>query len=275
MNHPDGLHQILFPDLVRKMTMYKNLFLLSIFIAVGSVVTGITTGAIYFSQFRDYQNEHLHLLEQLEVAQSSDVKLNDLETSLFLIPKLDLKKESDRTALMYRMEQVLELRNKLENETQDAHLPATLLENTPAALLEIKKTKSAISKLKSSYIDKMKTLVGRADFVQTTLLWSAVLTILFGFVTPLLLLKLTVRLLNSIKSGVTMAAKEFVSHWVSEKAKWGPESHQSAEFYLRFLLMAVEQVSFFVGTRAWRVAGEIARWIRMELLKNPSQNQNG
>jgi hypothetical protein len=282
MNHPGGLPNILFPDLVRKMTVYKNLFLLSILIAVGSVVAGLTTSVIYFSQFRAYQKDHLQLLQQLEMVQNSGVKLNELETSLFLIPKLDLKKESDRSALMTRMEQVLSLRSTIETlekyhpqtGTTGTLLPATLLENTPTALLELKRTKAALSNIQSTILETMTSLIQNADLVQKTLLWTVVFTILFGFVAPILILKLTVRLLNSVKDGVTLAAKEFVSHWVSEKAKWGPENHQSAEFYLRFLLMAVEQVSFFVGTRAWRVAGEIARWIRVELLNRETQEPN-
>jgi hypothetical protein len=103
--------------------------------------------------------------------------------------------------------------------------------------------------------------------VHWELIATSVCTILFGIVLPYLyILKIKKRILL-LKMQVELQVQSWVSGWFDTYREFGDESFQKSEFWLKIVMLSVEQLAQYSTHPAVYMGAEISRIVRSELEK--------
>lgn len=97
------------------------------------------------------------------------------------------------------------------------------------------------------------------------LIATAVATILFGIVLPYFyVLKIKKRILM-LRIEVEKQVQSWVQGWFQTYREFGEESFQKSEFWLKIVMLSVEQLSHYSTHPAVYMGAEISRIVRTEL----------
>ena len=109
--------------------------------------------------------------------------------------------------------------------------------------------------------------------VHWELIATAVGTILFGVVLPwLYILKIKQRILM-LKLEVEKQVQTWVRGWFETYREFGDDSFQKSEFWLRIVMLSVEQMAHYSSHPAVYMGAEISRIVRTELENSKHHQQ--
>lgn len=109
------------------------------------------------------------------------------------------------------------------------------------------------------------SLYRKMDEVHWELIATAVCTILFGIVLPYLyILKIKIKILQ-LRVEVEKQVQTWVQGWFETYREFGEESFQKSEFWLKIVMLSVEQLSHYSTHPAVYMSAEISRIVRTEL----------
>ncbi|MES2769250.1 MAG: hypothetical protein V4596_08895 [Bdellovibrionota bacterium] len=115
------------------------------------------------------------------------------------------------------------------------------------------------------------SLYRKMDEVHWELIAIAVGTILFGIVLPYFyVLKIKQRILQ-LRIEVEKQVQTWVQGWFETYREFGEESFQKSEFWLKIVMLSVEQLSHYSTHPAVYMGAEISRIVRTELDKQKNR----
>lgn len=110
-------------------------------------------------------------------------------------------------------------------------------------------------------------LYRKMDEIHWELIATAVGTILFGIVLPYLyVLKIKNRILL-LRLEVEKQVQSWVSGWFATYREFGEDSFQKSEFWLKIVMLSVEQMAQYSTHPAVYMGAEVSKIIRSELEK--------
>jgi hypothetical protein len=114
-------------------------------------------------------------------------------------------------------------------------------------------------------------LYRKMDEVHWELIATTVCTVLFGIVLPYLyILKIKKRILM-LKLEVEQQVQAWVSGWFTTYREYGEESFQKSEFWLKIVMLSVEQLAQYSTHPAVYMGAEVSRIVRSELEKQKAK----
>ncbi len=106
------------------------------------------------------------------------------------------------------------------------------------------------------------------------LITTATLTILFGVVLPyLLILRIKYRI-EQLKREVEKQVQSWVKGWFETYREFGEDSFQKSEFWLKIIMLSVEQFAQYSTHPAVYMSAEISKIVRAELESQKTKTAN-
>lgn len=117
------------------------------------------------------------------------------------------------------------------------------------------------------YMDEIKVVEESALTLQSEIFVSVVCIIIFGLVLPYLLILQIKKKVEDLQKKMELQVQAWVRTWMEEYQRHGSEAHQKSEFWLKIVLLTVEQLSQFSSHPAFYLGAEVARIVRTEMNK--------
>lgn len=108
-------------------------------------------------------------------------------------------------------------------------------------------------------------LYQKMDELHWELIATVVCTILFGIVLPYLYILKIKRRIMMLKLEVEKQVQTWVHGWFSTYSEYGQDSFQKSEFWLKIVMLSVEQLAQYSTHPAVYMGAEISRIVRSEL----------
>lgn len=111
------------------------------------------------------------------------------------------------------------------------------------------------------------SLYNKMGEVHWELIATSVGTILFGIILPYFyIMKIKNRILQ-LRIQVEQQVQAWVSGWFTTYREYGEDSFQKSEFWLKIVMLSVEQLAQYSTHPAFYMSAEVSKIIRMELDK--------
>jgi hypothetical protein len=115
------------------------------------------------------------------------------------------------------------------------------------------------------------SLYQKMNEVHWELIATALCTILFGIVFPYMYILKIKRKILMLKLEVEKQVQTWVKGWFSTYSEYGQDSFQKSEFWLKIVMLSVEQLAQYSTHPAVYMGAEISRIVRTELERRENQ----
>lgn len=114
-------------------------------------------------------------------------------------------------------------------------------------------------------------ILKRTGILETELLLTAIISLLFGAILPFYFIYRIKRKILLLQKEVEKQIQTWVRGWMTTYQQYGEKSFQNSEFWLKIVLLSVEQIAQYNAHPAVFIGAQISSIIRQELDKKSSE----
>jgi hypothetical protein len=253
----------------RQWSLYKNAMIVFLTINVFSVALSLFLASYYFGSKRDVGHKQTQTLQQLQVADQTLTQLQNLRKNVGSKKTFQLRTRADELAAL----QTLSLWNDLKNNLTTLGLQMSGGDfigfiSTSETDTELSRLENELSAKKQSHIETMLSQMKSFDNLTRVLMWTGLVTLLFGLILPQYVLYKMGKTLNAIRIEMQQSALQFIKVWAETRAGFGEDAFKNVDFWMQILLLTTQHLSRLSSHPALQVTSELAFLVREELKKS-------
>ena len=260
--------------LFRKWTFYKRCLVTAVVLNVFSVSTSLVLGIYFFTQKSDLGVEQEMNLSQVNSIDQIREEIQMITNSQAIIVKKNWLSPENQKNLFSTIEKWHGIKAQLQNLaiTAESVEFSDALGLEPYSASRMAELDIKLKTLREQKLLSLKQNLNRFYDLSSVLIWVGALTVVFGFILPLLTIYALSRTVNHIRQELQKAVFDFIKDFTKTKLGFGDEAFKNPEFWLQILLLASQSASHFSSHPAVHILGETAQIIRLELQRKSSNS---